>query len=153
MLRALEHLRGITPDECRHLRGRGIRNTNQLLHAATLEIDRERIARRTGIPAPRLLEFANQCALLEISGVEAYLPVLRRLGITSQKALKRQDAAELYRRVLEAVGSGAAPAPTQVEYWVSQARSIDVIEEPQSGAEPAQLASPSLLGTPPPEAG
>lgn len=145
MLRALEHLRGITPDECRRLRGRGIRNTNQLLHAATLEIDRETIAGRTGIPAPRLLEFANQCAMLEVSGVEAYLPVLRRLGITSQKELKRQDAAELYGRVVEALGFGAAPAASQVEYWVSQARSIDMIEEPQAEVQPAQLESPSLL--------
>ena len=153
MLRALEHLRGITPDECRRLRGRGLRNTNQLLHSTTLEIDRETIARRTGIPEPRLLEFANQCALLEISGVEAYLPVLRRLGITSQKELKRQEAPELYRRVVEAVGFGAAPAPSHVEYWVSQARSIDMIEEPESGAEPAQHASPSLLDRSPPEPG
>ncbi len=149
MLRALEHLRGITPDECRRLRSRAIRNTNQLLHVTTLGIDRETVARRTGIPAPRLLEFANQCALLEISGIEAFLPVLRRLGITSQKALKRQEAPELYRRVVEAVGFGAAPAPSQVEYWISQARSIDMIEEPESGAEPAQLESPSLLGAPP----
>ena len=145
MLRALEHLRGITPDECRRLRNRGIRNTNQLLHATTLEIDRDTIAQRTGISAPRLLEFANQCAMLEVSGVEAYLPVLRRLGITIQKALKRQDAAELYQRVVEAVGFGAAPAPTQVEYWVSQARSIDVIEEPDAEAQPAQFESPSLI--------
>ena len=150
MLRALEHLRGITPDECRRLRGRGIRNTNQLLHAATLEIDRETIGRRTGIPAPRLLEFANQCAMLEISGVEAYLPVLRRLGITSQKELKRQEAAELYRRVVEAVGFGASPALSQVEYWVSQARSIDMIEEPEAEVQPAQLESPSLIDTPVP---
>ena len=147
MLRALEHLRGITPDECAHLRGRGIRNTNQLLHVATLEIDRETIARRTGIPAPRLLEFANQCALLEVSGIEAYLPVLRRLGITSQKALKRQEAPELYGRLVEAIGFGSAPAPSQVEYWISQARSIDMIEDAE--ALPAQLESPSLLGTPP----
>ena len=98
---------------------------------------------------PRLLEFANQCAMLEVSGVEAYLPVLRRLGITSQKELKRQDAAELYRRVLEAMGFGAAPAPGQVEYWVSQARSIDMIEEPEAEVRPAQLESPSLLGSPP----
>lgn len=145
MLRALEHLRGITPDECRRVRGRAIRNTNQLLHVTTLEIDRETIARRTGIPEPRLLEFANQCALLEVSGVEAYLPVLRRLGITSQKALKRQDAGELYRKLVEAIGFGSAPAPSQVEYWVSQARSIDVIEDPGAEAQPAQLESPSLI--------
>ena len=147
MLRALEHLRGITLDEGRHLRSRGIRNTNQLLHVTTLEIDRERLARRTGIPAPRLLEFANQCALLEISGIEAYLPVLRRLGVTSQKALKHQEAAELYGRLVEAVGFGASPAASQVEYWISQARSIDMIEDPEG--LPAQLESPSLLGTPP----
>ena len=146
MLRALEHLRGITEDECRHLRSRGIRNTNQLLHAATLQIDRNTIAKRTGIPEPRLLEFAHQCALLEVSGLEAYIPTLRRLGITSQKGLKGQDSQELYRRLVEALGFGAAPAPSQVEYWISQVRSIDVIEEIGEAAEPpVQLASPSLL--------
>ena len=144
MLRALEHLRGITEDECRHLRGRGIRHTNQLLHATSLEIDRLTITRRTGIPEPRLLEFAHQCALLEVSGIEAYIPVLRRLGITSQKALKRLDAPTLYGQLVEALGPGSAPALSQVEYWISQVRSIDVIEEPQAEL-PAQLASPSLL--------
>jgi hypothetical protein len=34
-----------------------------------------------------------------------------------------------------------------VQYWVSQARTIDTMEEPGEG-EPAQLASPALLGTP-----
>ncbi|HEX6488168.1 MAG TPA: DUF4332 domain-containing protein [Candidatus Dormibacteraeota bacterium] len=149
VLRALEHLRGINEDECRRLRSRGIRNTNQLLHSTTLDIDRETLARRTGIPAPRLLEFAHQCALLEVSGLEAYLPVLRRLGITSQKALKQESAPDLYRRLVEAVGFGAAPAPSQVEYWISQVRSIDVIEETDAAAEqPVQFTSPSLLTTP-----
>ena len=148
MLRALEHLRGITDEECRRLRGRGVRNTNQLLHAATLEIDRDRVARSSGIPAPRLLEFAHQCALLEISGVDAYLPALRRLGITSQKALKRRDAAELHLQLVEALGFGAAPALGMVEYWVAQARSIDVIEQEEPDAEqPVQFTSPSLLQT------
>jgi hypothetical protein len=145
MLRALEHLRGINEDEVRQLHHRGISNTNQLLHATTLEIDRQTVARKTGIPEPRLLEFANQAALLEVSGLEAYIPVLRRLGITGQKALKRADADELYRRLVEAVGFGAAPALSQVEYWISQVRSIDVIEEPGDESLPAQLESPSLL--------
>ena len=149
MLRALEHLRGITTEECRRLRNGGIRHTNQLLHVTTLEIDRTTIARRTGIPEPRLLEFAHQCALLEVSGIEAYVPVLRRLGITSQKALKRQDAAEFHQRMVEALGFGAAPALSQVEYWISQVRSIDVIEEGEAAEEPpVQFASPSLLSTP-----
>ena len=148
MLRALEHLRGITDEECRRLRGRGVRNTNQLLHATTLEIDRDTLARSSGIPAPRLLEFAHQCALLEISGVEAYLAALRRLGITSQKSLKRRAAEELHGQLVEALGFGGAPALGMVEYWVAQARSIDVIEQEEPEAEqPVQLTSPSLLQT------
>lgn len=145
MQRALEHLRGISADEIVQLHHRGIRNTNQLLHATTLEIDRDRVARKTGISEPRLLEFAHQCALLEVSGLESYIPVLRRLGITGQKALKRSDAADLHRQLVEAVGFGAAPPLGQVEYWISQVRSIDVIEEPGDESLPAQLESPSLL--------
>ena len=145
MFRALEHLRGITDDECRRLRLRGIRNTNHLLHAATLEIDRERISRSTGVPPSRLLEFAHQCALLEISSVEAYLAPLRRIGITSQKVLKRMDPVDLHRRLVEALGFGGAPALGMVEYWIAQAHSIDVIEEPGPAAQPVQLSSPSLL--------
>ena len=145
MQRALEYLRGISADEATQLRHRGIRNTNQLLHATSLEIDRDTVARKTGISEPRLLEFANQAALLEVSGLDGYIPVLRRLGITSQKALKRADAADLYAKLLEAVGFGAAPALSEVEYWISQVRSIDVIEEPGDISLPAQLESPSLL--------
>lgn len=145
MQRALEHLRGILPDEVRRLRLRGFLNTNQLLHATTLEIDRETVARKTGISEPRLLEFANQCALLEVSGLDGYLPVLRRLGITGQKALKRREAGELHRELVEALGYGAAPALSQVEYWISQVRSIDMIEDPSEESLPAQLESPSLL--------
>src|SRR2546421_4458541 len=112
--KTLEYLRGITADECRRLRGRGILHTNHLLHAATLQIDRERLQRRTGIPPDRLLEFAHQCALLEVSGMERYLPVIRRLGIDGLKTLKKQDAEELHRQLVEAVALAGAPRLTDV---------------------------------------
>ena len=138
--KALEHLRGITADECRRLRARGIRHTNHLLHAATLQIDREALQRRTGITPDRLLEFAHQCALLEISGMERFLPVIRRLGIDGLKTLKKQDAAQLHGRLVEAVALAGSPRLTDVQYWISQARSIDMIEEDevedQVGASP-----------------
>jgi hypothetical protein len=142
-MKTLEYLRGISAEDCRKLRQRGIRHTNQLLHATTLEIDRERLAARTGISEDRLLEFGRQCALLEISGMERALPVIRRLGITSLKVLKRSDPAELHARVVDAVGLAGAPSRTMVEYWVSQARTCDTLEEPDGA--PAQLESPNLL--------
>jgi hypothetical protein len=142
-MKTLEYLRGISAEDCRKLRARGIRHTNQLLHAATLDIDRRRLSSRTGISAERLLEFARQCALLEISGMERYLPITRRLGITSLKVLKRTDPAALHSRVTDAVGLAGAPSFSMVQYWVSQARTCDTLEEP--GALPAQLESPNLL--------
>ena len=78
-MKTLEYLRGITAEECTRLRDRGIRHSNQLLHACTLHFDRDRISRKTGISTERLLYFAHECALLEISGMERFLPVLRAL--------------------------------------------------------------------------
>ena len=147
-MKTLEYLRGISTEDCRKLRSRGIRHTNQLLHATELEIDRERLGTKTGISPGRLLEFANQSAMLEISGMERYLPIVRRLGIESLKDLKRVEPPELHSRVVDAVGLAGAPSLSMVEYWIGQARTIDTVEEP-GGVPPAQQESPALLRTPP----
>jgi hypothetical protein len=146
-MKALEYLRGSSPEDCHRLRARGIRHTNQLLHVVTLEIDRQRLSARTGISEDRLLELGRQCAMLEISGLEPYLPIVRRIGITSLKHLKRSVPSELQATIVEAVGLMGAPSLPTVQYWVSQARTCDTMEEPGEG-EPAQLESPALLGTP-----
>lgn len=146
-MKTLEYLRGISAEDCRKLRARGIRHTNQLLHAVTLQIDRDRLSARSGISADRLLELGRQCALLEVSGMERCLPIVRRLGITSLKILKRTDPAALHARVVDAAGVAAAPSLSMVQYWVSQARTCDTMEEPDEA--PAQWESPNLLTTAP----
>jgi len=129
--RTLEYLRGIADDDVKRLRARGIHHTNQLLHRTSLAIDRERLSRRTGISADRLYEFANQCTLLEVSGMERALPVVRRMGINSMKALRAQDPKELQGRIIEAVGLAGAPSLSDVEYWISQSTALDIIEDPE----------------------
>ena len=104
-MKTLEYLRGISDDDCRRLRSRGIRHTNQLLHTVTLEIDRQRLSARIGISEDRLLEFGRQCAMLEISGMERYLPIIRRLGITHLKQLKSTEAEDLH----DYLGTTTAP--------------------------------------------
>jgi hypothetical protein len=140
-MKTLEYLPGITREEARILRERGIRHTNQLLHICTLHLDRETVARKTGISSERLLYFAHECALLEISGMDRFIPVVRRFGIGDLKILKKQDPAELYARLVEAIGMGA-PTPAMVQYWVSQARTCDMIEEYEPAASEI---SPSLI--------
>jgi hypothetical protein len=131
MYRTLEYLRGISDDDVRRLRSRGIQHTNQLLHRISLAIDRERLSKRTGISTDRLLEFAHQCTLLEVSGMERILPIIRRLGINSMKDLRAQDASELHAKLVEAVGLAGAPSLSDVQYWISQASALDIVEEPE----------------------
>jgi hypothetical protein len=131
MYRTLEYLSGISDDDVSRLRSRGIRHTNQLLHRTSLEIDRERLSKRTGISPDRLLEFAHQCTLLEVSGMERWVSLVRRLGINSMKDLRAQDPKELHAKLVEAIGLAGAPGLTDVEYWISQATALDIVEEPE----------------------
>ena len=127
-MKALEHLQGVSADDCRRLREQGILHTNQFLHAATLDIDRRRLAARSGISPERLLELANQCALLEISGLDRFVPLVRRLGVTSLGLLAAQEPRELQEQLVAALGWSRSPSLSDVEYWISQARLIDVME-------------------------
>jgi hypothetical protein len=131
MYRTLEYLRGISGDDVRRLRSRGIQHTNQLLHRTSLAIDRERLSKKTGISTDRLLEFAHQCTLLEVSGMDRFLPVIRRLGIDSMKALRAQDARELHAKLADAIGLAGAPSLSDVQYWIGQATALDIVEEPE----------------------
>ena len=131
MYRTLEYLRGISADDIRKLRARGIQHTNQLMHRTSLGIDRERLSKRTGITTERLLEFTHQCTLLEVSGMERCLPIIRRFGIESMADLRAQDAKELHARLVNAVGLAGAPSLSDVEYWISQATALDIVEVPE----------------------
>ena len=140
MYRTLEYLRGISEDDVRRLRSRGIHHTIQLLHRTSLGIDRERLSKRTGISTDRLLEFSHQCTLLEVSGMDRSLPVIRRLGIDSMKALRAQDAQELHAKLVDAIGLAGAPSLSDVQYWISQATALDIIEEPEP-TEPLEVTT------------
>ena len=141
-MKIIEYLRGITDDECRRLRGFGIHHTIDLVHMTDYKVDREKLATKSGIPEPRLLALSEQASLIEVSGLdERYLQVLRRLGIVSLKDLRTEDADDLHARLLRAMGLTGAPSLGQVQYWISQSRQIDIIEEEEG---PLDQLSPSV---------
>jgi hypothetical protein len=131
LYRTLEYLNGISDGDVNRLRTVGIRHTNQLLHRGSLAIDRERLEKKTGISADRLLEFVHQCTVLEVSGMDRWIPLMRRLGIVTMKDLRAQDARGLHAKLLEAIGLAGAPSVSDVEYWISQATALDIVEEPE----------------------
>jgi len=131
MYRTLEYLNGMSDSDVQRLRAVGIRHTNQLLHRASLDIDRNRLSKKTGISKDRLLEFVHQCTLLEVSGMDRWIPLVRRLGINSMEDLRAQDAMTLHAKLLEAIGLAGAPGLTDVQYWISQATGLDIVEPPE----------------------
>jgi hypothetical protein len=135
MYRTLEYLRGVSDSDVRRLRAAGIRHTNQLLHRTSLDIDRKRLSKRTGISTDRLLGFAHQCTLMEVSGMEHHLPTVRRFGIETMKDLRAQDTDELHLRLIDTVGLAGAPSRSDVQYWISQATALDIIEAPEPTPE------------------
>jgi hypothetical protein len=130
MYRTLEYLNGISDDDVKRLRAVGIRHTNQLLHRGSLAIDRARLEKKTGISSDRLLEFVHQCTVLEVSGMDRWIPLMRRLGTVTMKDLRAQDARDLHAKLVEAIGLAGAPGFSDVQYWISQATALDIVEEP-----------------------
>ena len=131
MYRTLEYLNGISDSDVSRLRAVGIHHTNQLLHRASLDIDRRRLSRKTGISTARLFEFVNQCTLLEVSGMERWVGLVRRLGITTMQDLRAQDASALHAKLVEAIGLAGAPSFSDVQYWIGQATALDIVEAPE----------------------
>ena len=129
--RTLEYLSGISDEDVTRLRAVGIRHTNQLLHRTSLDIDRRRLSKKTGISPERLLEFVHQCTLLEVSGMDRWIALVRRLGIESMADLRAQDPTDLHRKLVEAIGLAGAPSFTEVQYWISQGTALDIVEAPE----------------------
>jgi len=141
MYRTLEYLSGISDSDVARLRAAGIRHTNQLLHRTSLDIDRRRLAKKTGISPDRLLEFVHQCTLLEVSGMDRWIALMRRLGIESMADLRAQEAPGLHARLVEAIGLAGAPRLTDVEYWISQATALDIVEPPPPAEKPRAVVT------------
>jgi hypothetical protein len=72
--------------------------------------------------------------------MERNLPVIRRLGINSMTELRAQDARVLHAKLADAIGLAGAPTLSDVQYWISQATALDIVEEPE---EKAPLATTS----------
>ena len=63
--------------------------------------------------------------------MDHWLSITRRLGINSMKELRAQEAPAFHDRLVEAIGLAGAPSLSEVQYWISQATALDIVEEPE----------------------
>ena len=63
--------------------------------------------------------------------MDRWIPLMRRLGIVTMKDLRSQDAKALHAKLLEAIGLAGVPSVSDVQYWISQATALDIVEEPE----------------------
>jgi hypothetical protein len=52
------------------------------------------------------------------------------------KDLRAEDARALQGKVVDAVGLAGAPSFSDVQYWISQATALNIVEEPEPTALP-----------------
>ncbi|MFN8671027.1 MAG: DUF4332 domain-containing protein [Candidatus Sericytochromatia bacterium] len=112
----------------------GIKYTDDYLKFAGTRKDREALAKKTGISAKLLLEWANHVDLMRIKGVgPKQSNLLEEAGVDSIKELSHRLADNLYPALDKANKAknlvNQMPSKNQVKDWVEQAKVIKAVVE------------------------
>jgi predicted flap endonuclease-1-like 5' DNA nuclease len=130
-------LRGISNQVRNQLKRQGVTYTHQLLDAAGRRKSRRELATRSGIEEAVLLRLTCRADLARIKGVGAiFADMLELIGVDRVSSLAEHDPARLYQILhdLNAAERFARRAPTrdEVANWVTQARALPHLVDPDS---------------------
>lgn len=120
-------IRGIQEAQAAKLIAQKIKNSEQLLGAATTPKARAALAASAGIPETDVLELANRADLARVKGIgKVFSDLLENAGVDTVKELAQRKPANLQAKMVEVNGDKkyAKRAPTLVEVtnWVEQAK-------------------------------
>jgi predicted flap endonuclease-1-like 5' DNA nuclease len=107
----------------------GIRSIDELLKLGCEKKGREELAGKTGVSEKMLLSWVNRADLARIKGISTqYADLLEHAGVDSVPELAQRRADSLHARMQELNADKKLvrklPSPSQVEDWISQARSL-----------------------------
>jgi predicted flap endonuclease-1-like 5' DNA nuclease len=125
----VEEIEGIGPVHAATLQGAGIHTSDALLERAGPKAGRDSLAAQTGISGKLLLEWANACDLMRISGIGAqFSDLLEAAGVDSAAELAQRNAANLATTFQELNAARAttrrAPTEAMVADWIAQAKQL-----------------------------
>lgn len=126
----IDEIEGIGPAYAAKLNAAGIKTTDDLLDAAAAPAGRKDLAEKTGLPADRILKWANMADLMRIKGVgEEYSELLEAAGVDTVKELKMRRADNLTAKMAEVNEAKKlvrqVPSQSAVEKWIEQAKTLE----------------------------
>lgn len=126
----IEEIEGIGKAQAGKLAQAGIKTTKDLLTQGASARGRKVIAERCSVSAKHLLKWVNMADLMRISGVgEEYSELLEAANCNTVKQLRRRNAVNLSRRMLEINATKklvrSPPSEAQVIKWVTQAGKLE----------------------------
>ncbi|HEY6607884.1 MAG TPA: DUF4332 domain-containing protein [Candidatus Limnocylindria bacterium] len=125
----VEDIEGIGPAFAAQLQAAGINTSDELLERAGPKAGRDALATATGISGKLLLEWANACDLMRISGIGAqFSDLLEAAGVDSPAELAQRNPATLAATFGELNAARAttrrAPTEAMVADWIAQAKAL-----------------------------
>lgn len=126
----VKDIEGIGPVLGAKLEKAGIVTVESLLESGTTRTGRANIAKETGIPESRILDFVNMADLMRVKGVGAeFAELLVAAGVDTIKELRTRNAENLHNK-LEEVHSEKGltrrvPSLDMVKDFIAQAGSTE----------------------------
>jgi predicted flap endonuclease-1-like 5' DNA nuclease len=125
----IEEIEGIGAAHAPVLERAGVTHVRHLLQRAATAEGRESLARATGVPEDRLLEWVNHIDLMRIRGVGAeYSDLLEAAGVDSPVELAQRSPARLAALLAQTNAANAlvrrVPSEKVVAGWISEARTL-----------------------------
>jgi predicted flap endonuclease-1-like 5' DNA nuclease len=122
-------IRGIQEAQATKLIAQKIKNSEQLLNAATTPKARAVLAASAGISDKEVLELANRADLARVKGIgKVFSDLLENAGVDTVKELAQRRPDNLLAKLTEVNGdkkfAKRAPTMAEVTNWVEQAKAL-----------------------------
>jgi len=130
----LKDFRGVKTEFVEKLASKGIKTAKQMLDAGKTKIDREKLAKETGVPVEYILELVKLSNLARIPGVKQIRARLYyEAGLDTLEKLAGWDPEEMKEMLKEFIEKnnfdGSAPLPKEAVMTVTLARHLPRIVE------------------------
>lgn len=127
--RKIEEVEGIGPVTGEKLRAAGVKDSDTLLAQAKTPAQRKALAEAAGLPAEKILKFANMVDLFRVSGIGAeFAELLEAAGVDTVPELARRAPASLAAKLAEVNEAKKltrrVPTEADVAKWVEQAKGL-----------------------------